>query len=69
MKPEYPKDLQTRFEQAIAQGRYAKGTVLSLGDLAAQFQAPVDEMSLVALTGYRKGLLDQVKDKPYHFRK
>jgi GntR family transcriptional regulator len=57
VKPEYPKELQSRFEEAVVQGRYTRGDVLPLGDLAADFQAPVDQMRLVALTAHRKGLL------------
>jgi GntR family transcriptional regulator len=57
VKPEYPKELQGRFEQAIVKGEYSKGDALSLVDLARKFHAPVNQMRLVAETGQRKGLV------------
>lgn len=60
MEPEYPKELQRQFEQAIVQGRYSRGDVLALGDLAAHFQTSVDQMRLVARTAHRKGLLGKI---------
>lgn len=63
MKVDYPIELQRQFEQAVVQGLYAKSQAVPMGDLAAQFQAPVDQMRRVALTAYHKGLVARVEDE------
>lgn len=68
MRPEYPIELQRRFEQTVVQGRYAEGEVVPLEGLAAQFQAPADQMRRVALTAHRKGLVARVQDEPDTFQ-
>ena len=54
---EYPSELQRQFEQAVVQGKYAKGEAMSVKDLAAKLQVTPAEMMPVVLTAYRKGQL------------
>jgi hypothetical protein len=68
VEPEYPRELQRRFEQAIVEGRYSKGDVLTLGDLSAGFQASIDQMRLVTSTAHRKGLLGKTELAPDAFQ-
>jgi GntR family transcriptional regulator len=57
---EYPRELQLRFEGAIVEGRYAPGERVSVDHLAAEFQAPRDQVRQVLLAAQRKGLVDRI---------
>lgn len=60
LNPEYPRELQVRFEGAIVAGRYAPGESLSVDHLAAEFQTPRDQVRQILLAVYRKGLVDRI---------
>ncbi len=68
MNIKYPRELQRRFEQAVVQGKYAEGEVMTVDDLASKLQITPAEMMPVILTAYRKGLVDKVAQEVGAFR-
>jgi GntR family transcriptional regulator len=60
LSTDYPRELQVRFEGAIVEGRYTPGERVSVDHLAAEFQAPRDQVRQVLLAAQRKGLVDWV---------
>jgi GntR family transcriptional regulator len=57
---DYPRELQRRFEQAIAAGEWAVGQEVTVADLAARFGSSPEPMARVLSAAYRKGLVDRV---------
>ncbi len=68
MNIKYPRELQRQFEQAVVQGRYAKGEVVTVDDLATKLQVTPAEMTPVILTAHRKGLVDKIAQEVDAFR-
>lgn len=64
----YPRELQKQFEQAIVEGRYAVGAVLDAGDVADQFQVPLEQIRQVLLAARRKGLVEVAEAEGDCFR-
>lgn len=60
LNTEYPSELQVRFEGAIVEGRFAPGERVSVDHLAAEFQAPRDQVLQILLAAHRKGLVDRI---------
>ncbi len=65
---EYPRKLQARFEQAIADGELAVGQQVTGSALAARFQAAPGQMAQVLGAAQRKGLVDAVPAQSDVFR-
>lgn len=55
---EYPRELQSQFEQAVVEGGYSVGEELDIHDLADRFQVPIGQMRQVLLATRRKGLVE-----------
>lgn len=68
MDTEFPRELQRRFEQAVAEGVYARGERLEAVDLAERFQVNLDRMAAVLDTSYRKGLVERIADEAAAFQ-
>lgn len=54
---DYPIQLQTDFEQAIAEKTYATGHTLTAADVALNFHSNANAAALVLNAAYRKGLV------------
>jgi GntR family transcriptional regulator len=65
---EYPKELQKQFEQAVVEGRYSAGAMLDAGDVADQFQAPLEQTRRVLFAARRKGLVEAAEAEGHRFR-
>jgi len=56
----FPREVQKRFEGAIASGEYAKGRLLVAGDLAPQYGVSLPEMRQLLRAAWRKGLVQRI---------
>ncbi len=65
METEFPSELQRRFEQAIVEGEYARGQLLTSSDLAHRFEVTTGEMLQVLLAEHRKGLVVEQENGVY----
>jgi GntR family transcriptional regulator len=65
---EYPRALQRQFEQAIIEGHHAPGDVVTISDLAAEYQVSLPQIEQIVQTAHRKGLVDQVTQEEGVFR-
>ncbi len=60
MNETYPVELQMRLEQALAEGVYARGRVVTPDDLARDLRADAPPLLPILQIAYRKGLVEPI---------
>lgn len=63
MNETYPVELQMRLEQAIVEGVYARGSVVTVGDLVLDLNADALYFQPVLQTAHRKGLVEPMAEE------
>jgi hypothetical protein len=68
LNPEYPKELQGQFEQALAGREWTQGEQVTADRLAARFDVSATEMKQVLHAAWRKGLVEPLEPERDRFR-